>query len=90
VDPDGEPVVGLRIIAQGRALPIVGDAGGGAHLVTTDKEGRFRVEGLVPGEEYRVSEAHTSNGYLRIYAPALVEPGKHLDLGEIKMSPLEK
>jgi RNA polymerase sigma factor (sigma-70 family) len=86
VDPDGEPVVGLRLIVQGRALPIVGDAGGGAHLVTTDKEGRFRVEGLVPGEEYRVSEAHNSDGYLRIYAPALVEPGKYLDLGDIKLT----
>src|SRR5262249_627332 len=55
VDPDGEPVVGLRLVAQGRALRILGDAGGGAHLLTTDKEGRFRVEGVVPGEGDRVS-----------------------------------
>jgi RNA polymerase sigma factor (sigma-70 family) len=90
VDPDGAPLAELRLMVQGRALSILGEAGGGAHLVTTDKEGRFRVEGLVPGLEFRVSEAQISDGYLRIYAPALVEPGKHLNLGDIKMSPRDK
>ncbi len=86
LDPDGAPVAGLHLVVQGRALPIFGDAGGGSQLLTTDKEGRFRAVGLVPGQEYRVSEAH-HNGILRIYAPARVTPGKHQDLGDIKMDP---
>jgi RNA polymerase sigma factor (sigma-70 family) len=87
VDQDGQPVAGLRLAVQGRALPILGNAGGGCQLVTTDPDGRFRVEGLVPGQEYHVSEAHTSDGFLRVYAPARVEPGKHQNLGDIKMAP---
>jgi RNA polymerase sigma factor (sigma-70 family) len=90
VDPDGEPVVGQHLVFAGRALPILSEAVGGALLVTTDKEGRFRVEGLIPGQEYRVSGAHSSDGYLRIHALALVEPGKHQDLGDIKMTPRGK
>jgi RNA polymerase sigma factor (sigma-70 family) len=84
IDPDGQPVAGLRLSVQGNALPILGDAGGGSQLVTTDKEGRFSAEGLVPGQEYHVSEAQVFNGILRIHAPVRVEPGKHQDLGEIK------
>jgi RNA polymerase sigma factor (sigma-70 family) len=87
IDRDGQPVAGLRLVVQGRALPILSEAGGGSQLVTTDKEGRFRAEGLVPGQEYRVSELHFTNGILRIYAPVQVEPGKHQDLGDIKMDP---
>jgi RNA polymerase sigma factor (sigma-70 family) len=87
IDPDGQPVAGLRLTVQGCALPIFGVAGGGSQLVTTDKEGRFRAEGLVPGQEYRVSEAQFTNGILRIYAPVRVEPGKHQELGDIKMDP---
>ncbi len=84
LDADGVPVAGFQLIVQGRALPIFGDAGGGSQLLTTDKEGCFRAVGLVPGQEYRVSEAQHS-GILRIYAPARVEPGKHQELGDIKM-----
>jgi RNA polymerase sigma factor (sigma-70 family) len=84
VDPDGQPIAELRLVVQGRALPILGEAGGGSQLVTTDKDGRFRAEGLVPGQEYRVSEARVRDGRLRIYAPVKVEPGKHQDLGDVK------
>jgi len=84
VDADSQPLAGLRLTVQGRALPILGNAGGGSQVVTTDGDGRFRAEGLVPGQEYRVSEAVVLDGYLRIYAPVRVEPGKHQDLGDIK------
>ena len=90
VDPDGQPVAGLHLGIQSCALRVTGEQGGGYHDVTTDKDGRFHVGGLVPGQEYRVSEAHTPDGYLRIYALVRVEPGKQHDMGEIKMKQRSK
>jgi protocatechuate 3,4-dioxygenase beta subunit len=47
VDQDGQPVAGKRVeIEHGE--------GGGWKQVTTDKEGRFRVEGMVPGKRYMI------------------------------------
>src|SRR5262249_32867506 len=40
VDQDGKPVAGSRVALHG-----AGD-------VTTDKDGRFRAEGLIPGMKY--------------------------------------
>jgi RNA polymerase sigma factor (sigma-70 family) len=85
VDQDGQAVAGLRLSVQGRALRILGHEGGGYQAITTDKEGRFRAEGLVPGQEYMVSEERITS-FPRVYAQALVEPGKHQDLGNIKMA----
>jgi hypothetical protein len=82
LDPDGEPVAGFHLFVWGRAH----SWGGDGRSATTDKEGRFRVTGLVPGEDYIVHEAQHS-GILRIYAPLRVEPGKHKNLGDIKMDP---
>jgi RNA polymerase sigma factor (sigma-70 family) len=77
VDQDGQPVAGLRFVLRCGAL----DMRSGALEVTTDKKGRFRVEGLVPGIEYS-----TSMPSKRRIPPTWVtaEPGKHKDLGDIK------
>jgi RNA polymerase sigma factor (sigma-70 family) len=87
VDEDGKPLASLRLSVQGRALPTLGEEGGGFQLVTADKDGRFRVDGLIPGQPYLVSEAVNYTGRLRISTPVLVEPGKHQDLGDIKARP---
>jgi hypothetical protein len=86
VDRDGQPVAGRRVLVQGRALRIMGDAGGGSQWVTTDKDGRFRAEGLVPGQEYVVEEWDKTPSLPRIYAPVVVEPGKHKDMGDLKLT----
>src|SRR5262249_33125919 len=74
VDPDGQPVAGARV--QVSALHGVG----GHQQVTTDKEGRFRVEGLVPGVEYDLRKSFR-NFPVRV----TVESGKHKDLGDVKL-----
>jgi Carboxypeptidase regulatory-like domain len=79
VDPDGQPVAGLRLHVPGRAVRSIGED----RWVTTDNEGRFRAEGLVAGQEYWVWDAGGS--YLRVFATVVVEPGKHKDMGDIKM-----
>jgi hypothetical protein len=71
---DGQPVAGLRIDLWG-----MGPGGVGFHcdekVVITDNEGRFRVEGLVPGQTYRVDP---------LRAHVAVEAGKHKDMGDLK------
>jgi Carboxypeptidase regulatory-like domain len=75
VYPDGQPVPGLRLEFQANGTS------GGLQETATDKEGRFRVEGLVPGLEYELVPSR--------YAPlplakVSVEPGKQKDMGDVK------
>jgi hypothetical protein len=86
IDQDGLPVAGLRPYIVGRGLGYLSDAGGLGQRVTTDKDGRFRAEGLVPGQEYWVYEWDDSPSFPRVFAPVVVEPGKHKDIGDIKMT----
>jgi RNA polymerase sigma factor (sigma-70 family) len=67
VDQDGQPVAGARIH-------------GGYQAVTTDKEGRFRIEGLVPGMQYDIRKSP-----LNFPVSVTVEPGQHKDLGDVKL-----
>jgi RNA polymerase sigma factor (sigma-70 family) len=82
VDQDGQPVAGFRFGVWDRQLF------GGAPMVTTDKEGRFRADGLVPGMDYSIGRiANTKlRGPFRIHPGATVESGKNKDLGDIKVN----
>jgi protocatechuate 3,4-dioxygenase beta subunit len=68
VDQDGQPVAGVRFTLQG--------VGG----LTTDKEGRFRAQGLVPGLRCRIFGPKVLG-----VGEVVVEPGKNKDLGNIKI-----
>src|SRR5262249_52162017 len=77
VDQDGQPVAGLRLRVTGLALNSLAESA----VVVTDKEGRFRAEGLVPGQEYHLARA----GPLTTLAGGVtVEPGKDKDLGDVR------
>jgi RNA polymerase sigma factor (sigma-70 family) len=71
VDPDGQPVAGLRLDIVGMGLRFPSDQ----QVVTTDKEGRFRALGLVPGQVYRIDP---------VFAHVYVEPGQHEAMGNLK------
>jgi RNA polymerase sigma factor (sigma-70 family) len=77
VDQDGEPVA--------EALCRGGVAGHGwiALDVTTDKNGRFHAKGLVPGLGYWIMRP---KGVPTLLVEFKVEPGKHKDLGDIKLN----
>jgi protocatechuate 3,4-dioxygenase beta subunit len=79
VDPDGQPVAGLRLHVPGRATRWMGEG----RSVLTDKEGRFRAVGLVPGQEYWVWEP---GGFPRVFARVVLEPGQNKDMGDIKLN----
>jgi RNA polymerase sigma factor (sigma-70 family) len=87
VNQDGQPVAGMYVHVLGNALRITGEAGGGYQRVTTNKDGRFHVEGLVPRQEYSVREFSDQPRFPRFYAAVVVEPGQHKDMGDIKMTP---
>jgi RNA polymerase sigma factor (sigma-70 family) len=72
VDKDSQPVAEFR----GVLLP-------SWDSFTTDKEGRFRVEGLVPGLAYPVWQKEKGS-IVKIHPGVVVEPGKKKDLGDIK------
>jgi RNA polymerase sigma factor (sigma-70 family) len=72
VDQDGQPVAGVRL--PGRL--------GNSQEITTDKEGRFHAEGLVPGVEYHVMRPKV---IATVLVTVVVEPGKNKDLGDLKI-----
>jgi RNA polymerase sigma factor (sigma-70 family) len=77
VDPDGQPLAGVFVNIDGRH--------GGYHGAMMDKDGRFRVEGLVPGQEYRVwVNGKRGPSFPRLLVRVVVESGKHKDMGEMK------
>jgi hypothetical protein len=75
VYPDGQPVPGLHLQFQAK------QTSGGLQETATDKEGRFRIEGLVPGLEYDLVPSR----YVPVpLTKVSVEPGKQKDMGDIK------
>jgi protocatechuate 3,4-dioxygenase beta subunit len=83
VDQDGQPIAGFR----GGFSP---SKPGGGYLdgpgFTTDKEGRFRVEGLVPGLEYSFFQIGRKTMIMAwpIRPNTVVESGKNKDLSDIQ------
>jgi RNA polymerase sigma factor (sigma-70 family) len=77
VDQDGQPVAGWGFNLFSRLAP--------THWIkiTTDKEGRFRLKGLVPGLSY-ILLASQGQG-LSTLGEVVVEPGKQKDMGDIKI-----
>jgi RNA polymerase sigma factor (sigma-70 family) len=75
VDQDRQPVAGFRgELSVGYW---------GQHEFTTDKQGRFRVEGLAPGLGYSVWQKG-KGVVVNIHPGAVAESGKNKDLSDIK------
>jgi RNA polymerase sigma factor (sigma-70 family) len=86
LDEDGQPLTGLALEVRGMGLRMLIDG----QTATTDKKGRFRAEGLVAAQEYRVLDLNPSSAHSRIFVKAVPESGKNKDLGDIKMAQQEK
>ncbi|WP_435017926.1 sigma-70 family RNA polymerase sigma factor [Tundrisphaera sp. TA3] len=94
VDDEGRPRPGMQILslfggpgdrAEARAaLRGVGDATGD---IATDIDGRFRVQGLLPGLEYGASLANSSQILGTLFDGLVVAPGEARDLGDLKVQP---
>jgi RNA polymerase sigma factor (sigma-70 family) len=97
VDASGKPRPGITVTLsfeekQARTLPEEQVfANSSLHQVllnnraTTDKDGRFRMEGLVTGLKYDLNIARGEQYFGRVVKDVAGKPGETVDLGEIKM-----
>ena len=95
VDDEGRPRRGLSIFStfdevaanprENAALPGWGRNGD----LTTDPDGRFRVEGLVPGLKYGAIGADGSRGVGILFKDLVVGPGEAKDLGDFQPRPFK-
>ena len=54
--------------------------------ITTDRDGRFRIEALVPGQKYSASLINVKDGgeYGSVLRDVALKPGETLDLGDVR------
>ncbi|HKB37853.1 MAG TPA: carboxypeptidase-like regulatory domain-containing protein, partial [Gemmataceae bacterium] len=81
LDEDGKPSVGMTVRLDCEHVEYMSGP-----RVKTDRDGRFRIDGLVPGQTYQARLSLPPFGrYLG--APFRVKPGENKDLGETKLAP---
>jgi hypothetical protein len=87
VDAEGQPRAGVELagfLEDGRPDP--GEGMGGLCGAKTDKDGRFRVRGLIPGLTWRnvcIQEGNQLTG--RVLRRVVFRPGEVKDLGDLKI-----
>jgi RNA polymerase sigma factor (sigma-70 family) len=88
VDDDGQPLKGLRMLSAGGSYPERPDVQGilpGDGLIGSD--GRFRVEGLVPGLKYGAIASDQKALFGELFHDQTIAPGEVKDLGDLKVVP---
>ena len=92
VDEDGEPRLKMELLANvdyDKFDPERGLVPGDNARVVVDRDGRFQIEGLVPGLKY---QAWASDGLKllgKVYEGVQVGPGATKDLGNVTVRPLK-
>jgi hypothetical protein len=96
LDEDGRPLAGVRIhlsfLHPTFYQPVTWWVGPRGELVTTDRDGRFRAEGVTPGLKFRLS-AESENKFLSLAGTPdgmrvlSVEAGQTKDLGDLTAKP---
>jgi hypothetical protein len=105
VNEDGQPITGATLVQT------LGDNAANAAVwpnhprlmfspgkIPVDAEGRFEIDGLIPGKNYVASVDTVQKmygqmreaGIGRVFADVKIEPGKMLDLGDVRPEPDEK
>jgi RNA polymerase sigma factor (sigma-70 family) len=90
VGGDGKPVAGVRLGWRYPSLPTPGFAPSGQSF-TTDGEGRFRVEGLLPGVKFEIALSDGAKKAPAFSAGAAlkglsVEAGQTRDVGDVRVA----
>jgi hypothetical protein len=96
VDDEGKPRGGLRLSSADGSYPerpdVQGILPGGNHNagIRIGGDGRFRVEGLVPGLRYGASASDQMSLFGELFQDLTVGPGEIKDLGDMKVVPPKK
>jgi hypothetical protein len=71
----------------GRIVDHDGQPRGGLELfgIRIGRDGRFRIEGLVPGRKYEASAVEGFRGLGTVFSDVTVAPGETKDLGDLKV-----
>jgi len=88
VDDDDQPLKGLRLMSAGGVFPERPDVQGilpGDGLIGSD--GRFRIEGLVPGLKYGATASDQKALFGELFHDLTIAPGEVKDLGDLKVVP---
>jgi len=81
VTEDGKPQPGVLLQVTDRVLP--------NNDYQTDKDGRFRIEGLAPGAAYTLDVVKNGKSAGRVFAGLTIKAGESKDLGDIQVKPME-
>src|SRR5262249_8231932 len=81
VTEDGKPQPGVLLQVADGVLPNA--------QFQTDKDGRFRIEGLAPGAAYSLDVVKNGKSAGRVFAGLVLKAGESKDLGDIQVKPME-
>ena len=86
VDEDGNPRTNVKLFCflLDRSQLEFGHIKG---PLTVDGQGRFRIEGLVPGLKYDVSGSSSNGVDGTVFKNLQIGPGEVKDLGDVKLPP---
>ena len=91
LDGDGNPLGGVEVM-----IDPVSEAGGSLYAlaarprtpVRTDKDGRFRLDNIVPGLQFWLLRREADSFVPeRAVGVQLIKPGEALDLGDVQVKP---
>jgi hypothetical protein len=83
LDEDGQSMGGVTVRLDPERLPDSSQP-----KVKTDRQGRFRIAGLVPGQKYQARLGGGPFGQY-LFAPFTLRPGQSKDLGDVVVKPKE-
>jgi RNA polymerase sigma factor (sigma-70 family) len=91
IGEDGKPLAGVavRLYHRERVAEEMHAHIHRASLVETDADGRFRIDGVVPGVPFYLALSRGQQSFepAAKLADPQVQPGKRLDLGDVKVKP---
>jgi hypothetical protein len=85
LDEDGQPRAGVELMGKNVDGNFYGFFGGGK----TDKDGRFKIEGIMPGVKVGLATSKPGTITGTVVEQITLKPGETIDLGDVKSKDLQ-